>query len=215
MVRLGRVTLIALVAALASCGSSAARPSTVAPPPRHPPACGPAQASTLAFSAQARVYERSGVVYGCSVPSGRSFPLGTQAFVRHRHLAGIYAVGGTFVAYAEVSFGVDNSITSVLVRRLSDGALLGSYPATNTVFAEGFSSVGSLVVASRGAAAWIGQATAIGRSGPAIEVLAASPSAANTRSLDSGSTIAPKSLRLQGATLSWRHGGSTRHATLP
>ena len=217
MVRVGTVALAALVAlaaALASCGSSTAHSTTVPPPPRHPPACGPAHASTLAFSAQARVYARRGVVYGCSVRGGRSFRLGTQTVVRHEHLAGAYAVAGRIVAYGSVAFGVDTGGTNILVERLSDGALLGSFSATSRNFAEGFSSVGSLVVTSDGAVAWIGKATGIGATRPIIEVLEADPSVSAGKVLDSGSAIDFGSLRLDGSTLSWRHGGATRRATL-
>lgn len=123
-------------------------------------------------------------------------------------------MGGRVAAYALVSFGVDTGPVEVVVVRLSDDQELGRFPATNGPFAESFQSIGSIVVASDGAVAWIGRQTSIGRSGPMIQVLEARGSASAGTQLDSGTAIALGSLRLQGSTLTWRHGSATRHATL-
>jgi hypothetical protein len=200
---------------LGACGSSAATTTTPVGPPPKPPDCGPAHARTVANSAQARVYTVGGSAYGCALPAGRRFRLGsTLGFPQSRTHLGLVSVAGRIVAYAVTAFGVDTSGTNVLVRRLTDGALLGSYPATTEPFAESFSSVGSIAVKSDGAVAWIGRVSAIGRNQPAIQVFEAPVSARQGKQLDSGGGIALGSLRLQGSTLSWRHGSATRHATL-
>jgi hypothetical protein len=169
----------------------------------------------MAYSPQARVYAVGSIVYGCAVPGRRSFRLGNSlGFPRSRTHLGEVAVAGRIAAYSVTAFGVDTSGTNVLVRRLSDGARLGSYPATSVHFAESFSAVASVVVKADGAAAWIGRTTAIGRSGASIQVWKAGPSAPSPTLVASGSGIAPGSLRLRGSTLSWREGAATRRASL-
>jgi hypothetical protein len=85
---------------------------------------------------------------------------------------------------------------------------------------EGVQSVRSLALNSSGAVAWIGVAQSIVAHRQVIEVHAAVPAAgprgpgSADKMLDSGPQIAPASLRLNGSTLSWRHGTTTRHATL-
>lgn len=200
---------------LAACGSSAATTTTTPGPRAKAPDCGPPRARTLAGSARARVYAVGGTVYGCAVPGRHSFRLGSSlGFQRSRTHVGDVSVAGRIAAYGVTAFGVDTSRTEVLVRRLTDGALLGSYPANTVHFAEAFSSVGSLVVKGDGAVAWIGRETAIGRSQLTIQVFEARGSASAGTELDSGSGIAPGSLRLQGSTLTWHHGNATRRATL-
>jgi hypothetical protein len=200
---------------LAACGSSAASTGTAAGPRPKAPNCGPPRARTLAYSAQARVYTVGGSAYGCVVPARNTLRLGSVlGFPHGRTHIGAVAVAGRIAAYGVTAFGVDTSGTNVLVRRLSDGALLGSYPATAVRLAESFSAVGSLVVRADGAVAWIGRTTSIGRLARAVQVWKAGPSAASPTLVDSGGGIAPASLRLHGSTLSWRDGSTARQATL-
>jgi hypothetical protein len=169
----------------------------------------------LAFSAVARAYSVGGVVYGCSVPGHHRFRLGnasTGLFPR-THIDGV-AVGGRVAAYGQATMGVDTRPVEVIVRRLSDGVQLGTFPATNAVFAESFQSIGSIVVRGDGAVAWIGELNSIGARHPTIQVLKARPSDTRGTVLDSGTAIDPASMRLDGSTLTWRHGGATRHAPL-
>jgi hypothetical protein len=101
---------------------------------------------------------------------------------------------------------------SVVVRRLTDGAQLKQFAATNAVGAESFRSVGSIALRPDGAVAWIGSERSIIAHRGATEVHAAG--AGGDHVLDSGSGIDPASLRLHGTTLTWVNGGVTRHGTL-
>jgi hypothetical protein len=159
------------------------------------------------------VYLAGETVYGCSLPARRSFRLGTRVIFSHSHLDHV-AVAGRMVAYGLTAFGVDTGRTNVLVRRLSDGRLLASFSATDLGFVESFSTVGSIVVKSDGAVAWIGHTSSIVGRGRGTEVFEATVSASSPTRLDSGNAIDPASLRLDGSTLTWRHGGAARHATL-
>jgi hypothetical protein len=123
------------------------------------------------------------------------------------------AVTGRVTAYALNSCGVDMSTTRVLVRRLSDGALLSSQPALGTPTGpESIQSVTSIVVSRAGHAAWIARSQSVLSHRLTVQVLAQARQ--GKRILDSGRTIAPASLRLEGTTLSWGHGGVVRRATL-
>jgi hypothetical protein len=153
-------------------------------------------------------------VFGCSFAHGRSFRLGRATRTIRESRVATVALAGVDAAYALSNFGIDTVMADVVVRRLTDGKQLRAFPATRVGVPEGFRSVGSIAVKSDGAVAWIGVVRSIiGRRG-AIEVHAADASASEDRQLDSGSQIVPQSLRLQGSTLSWRHGAATRHATL-
>jgi hypothetical protein len=218
----GRLWILALLVALAACGSSAAKTPTTsiattsaAGAPARPTAthCGPASAKTLAGNGRVRVYVTHEDVYGCSVARGRSFHLGHGMRAIDQPQVGPVTVAGNLAGYGLVSFGVDTVRASVVVRRLTDGAELRNLPALRAVAAESFQSIGSLVLAPGGAVAWIGAESSIGgRHGHVIEVHAAA--AGGDRVLDSGSRIDPASLRLHGSTLTWTNGGTARHAAL-
>jgi hypothetical protein len=209
-----RLASATVLIVLAACGSSATGTTTSASgPPARPPACGPQQARTLAFSGEARAYVLTGTVYGCSVPAHRRFRLGSVGLFRRTRIDHV-AVGGRIAAYGLASMGVDTRPVEVIVRRLTDGMQLGSFSATNAEFAESFQSIGSIVVRGDGAVAWIGQLDSIGARRTTIQVLEAHPSDSRGTVLDSGTAITPDSLRLHGSSLTWRHGGATRHATL-
>jgi hypothetical protein len=206
---------VALLAVLASCGTSAASSgsATSATARGH---CGPANASATALASglQARVYSSHGGVYGCSFAVGRSFRLGNVArSIREARVQPV-AVAGNDAAYGLSRFGVDTIGTGVVVRRLTDGKRLRESPATRAGVVEGAQSVGSVVVRSDGAVAWIGVERSIIGRGEAIEVHAANGPASGDRVLDSGAQIVPGSLQLRGSTLTWTTGAATRHATL-
>ncbi len=204
--------MFVLLAFLASCGSSAASSSTVAAPAAGH--CGPAAATTLASSSQARVYSWHGTVFGCTYPQGHPIRLGSAArSIREARVSPV-ALAGVDAAYGLSNFGVDTVRTDVVVRRLTDGKQLRDLSATKAVGAESFQSVGSIAVKSDGSVAWIGIERSIVAHRGAIEVHAADASAAVDRLLDSGTQVVPTSLRLHGAMLSWVNGGVTRHATL-
>lgn len=208
-----RPCVVALLAFLASCGTSSANSPSTQPTTATHHSCGPANATTLASSAAARVYSVNQVVYGCSTQRGKTFRLGhaTRSIMESR--VGPVAVAGNDAAYGLSNFGVDTVRTSVEVRRLTDGAVLRDLPATTGVGPEFFQSVGSIAVRSDGAVAWIGSVgSIIGHGRDVIQVRAAD--ASGERKLDSGHGIDASSLRLHGSTLTWRRGGVTRHGTL-
>jgi hypothetical protein len=217
---------------LAACGSSAAdsgggsmpaatssrstpaatssRSTAAASPAR----CGPAGARTLAASAVARVYVQGGAVYGCSDRTGRTTRLGQSRSCIATSRAGPAAVAGELAGYGLQTCGVDTGTAEVVVRRLSDGAVLRTQNATaGRRGPESYQSVGAIVVKSDGAVAWVGSAASIISHRAQLEVLAGD-ARGRTRVLDSGGAITPASLRLRGARLSWTDGGRTRSATL-
>jgi hypothetical protein len=117
------------------------------------------------------------------------------------------------VAYGLESCGVDTGSSSVIVRRLSDGRQLRVLPATtNRLAPESYQLVGSIVVKTDGAVAWIAAARSIVRQSADEEVHRADRR--GQRELDSGTSINSGSMRLHGSTLTWRHGAATRSATL-
>jgi hypothetical protein len=161
----------------------------------------------------ARVYQFGGAVYGCAFAGDRSFRLGNATQTLRESRVGPVAVAGDVAAYGLTAFGIDTVRAQVVVRRLTDGGQLESFPATSTAGVEPFQSVGSVVVESDGAVAWIGRETSIiARGRELVEVHAAA--GGHQSVLDSGAGIVPASLRLRGSTLTWRHDGATRRATL-
>jgi hypothetical protein len=211
-------TTMSSAARATSTASTTARatPTAPTPAPSAGPAsagCGPPHDPTLASTGTDRIYAALGVAYGCVVPGGRSFRLGTVALFHRSRIEGV-ALGGRLAAYGFASMGVDTLSVQMIVRRLTDGAELASFPATNAVLPESFQSIGSAVVKDDGSVAWIGVDIGIGLARHTTQVLEARPSDSKATLLDSGVGIDPSSLRLQAWTLSWRHGSSIRHATL-
>ncbi len=205
--RIMRLLGILLVAiALVACGSSSGEVAL------H---CGPTGAHTIASDRLARVYSRSGSVYGCSMSGSRkSYRLGASSRSIHQNRAGPVALGGALAAYGLSAYGVDTVGASVAVRRLTDGKQLKQLPATTAPLRpEFFQSVGSIVVKADGAVAWIGSAgSVIGGQRTDIEVHRSD--ARGQALLASGSAIDPGSLRRHGSTLTWRDGSATRSAKL-
>src|SRR5205807_607519 len=122
------------------------------------------------------------------------------------------ALSGTTLAYGLESCGVDTGSSSVVVRRLSDGRQLRLLPATTGQLApESYQLVGSVVVKSDGAVAWIAAANSVVRQSGSVEVHRADRR--GHAALDSGPSIEAGSLRLRGSTLTWRHGAATKSAS--
>ena len=195
--------------ALAACGSSLGK----APGGSAAASCGPARAKTLAVDQTARVYESGGNVYGCSTASRRSYRLGASARSIREGRAGPIALAGTDVAYGYTVYGVDTVSAQVRVRDLATGKQLRSEPATTAPARVEFrESVDSVVVRSDGAVAWIGESGSVISGPTTTEVDRAD--ARGLAKVDSGSGIDVHSLRLHGATVTWRHGGRSRSASL-
>jgi len=175
--------------------------------------CRPAGAIVIAASPQARVYRLGGVVYGCDIRTGRRTGLGSGSLRPGSARVERVALAGIIVAYALTRSGVDTGSASVSVRRLSDGRELSSEPAiTGLIPVEAYQSVDSLVVKRDASVAWIATVNSIIGRGSGTEVH--SLARGRLALLDSGSAIVPTSLRLHDSKLTWRHGASTRSATL-
>jgi len=211
--------LAVVAVTIVACGSSAAAPEhgTTASAPAGTQAaahaCGPAAGHTIASSRVARVYAVGKSVYGCSGRTGKVTRLGASGPCVGSQHVGPAAVAGELAGYGLQSCGVDTGSSLVVVRRLSDGRVLVSQAATTQMLGpESYSSVGSLVLRSDGSVAWIGLGSSIIRHTRDVEVHRAAQH--GQALLDSGTTIDPTSLRLHGSRMTWRHGKTTRSATL-
>ena len=176
-------------------------------------ACGPAGAPTLASSHRARVYVQAGTAFGCAAGGRGRFALGYRGSCLMHSAVAPVTVAGTLAAYGLQRCGVDTGSTLVIVRRLDDGALVRSAPASSPPGPEGYQLVGSLVLRADGAAAWIASGRSLGRRVSIVEVWRLSRTGTLTR-LDSGGAIVVGSLRLEGATLHWHHGAAVKSARL-
>jgi hypothetical protein len=199
-------TPILLIAAALAVGATITAPSGATSN------CVPAGAHVLASSASAAVYSSGSVVYGCSDLTRLQTKLGHVSSCIQAHRIYPVRVVGDLSAYGDEVCGVDTGTTSVVVLRLSDGKQLSSDPATTgLVFPESYESIGSLVLRSDGAVAWISVTQSVVGGAAKIEV---QKDDHGQRLLDSGAAIKPGSLVLHGSMLSWKHGRATRNATL-
>jgi hypothetical protein len=196
---------------LAACGSSAA--GSTSHGDGADSSCAPARARVLASDAVAEVFDLSGTVYGCAGQARNSYRLGTSRFCNNADLVGPVALSGSVAAYGVMRCGVDTGEAQVAVRRLTDGKLLHTAEATSHVPGpEAYQSVGSVVVRTDGAVAWIGAARSIISRRRLVEVHRLDRRGGAI--LDQGAGIAASSLRLRGLRLSWTDSGRRRSATL-
>lgn len=203
--------IFAVAASLAACGATTAesRSARVSEPAR--PTCARADSHTIASDRVARVYSWHSTVYGCAL--GRTYRLGAVSRSISESRVGPVALAGEDVAYGLATYGVDTGSTEVVVRRLTSGKTLHRDSATSRPLGpEAFQSVDSLVLRRDGAVAWIGQAQSIVSHSREVEVVRDDRRGEAT--LDEGTAIATGSLRLNGSTLTWKHGGATRSAAL-
>jgi hypothetical protein len=204
-----RFMLPVVACVLASYGSAFAASSAGAPSAK----CGDPAGRTLAHSRLARVYVAGHGVYGCVSGTKRVVRLGSDGACPGSGHLGPVAVSGKVAAYASRTCGVDTASTLVIVRRLSDGRLMSSRRATDvSTGPESLQSVGSIVVRSSGAVAWIGSSDSIATHRSITEVL--EQPGGSVRRLDRGSEIHPGSLTLRGSKLTWEHGRMRRSAPL-
>ena len=213
-----RSALAVLALALAGCGAARATPEggTSAPSGGGSPACAPPGSRTLASDRQASVYRQGKTVYGCSSLGGRTsiHRLGSAGFCTMSDKVGPVALSGQVAAYGIQRCGVDTGTAQVVVRRLTDGKVLHTAPATvRNAGAESYQLIGSIVVRADGAVGWIGQGHSIVGHGLAV-VEVHRIDRRGPAELDHGAEIAVGSLRLTGSRLSWRHAGRERSATL-
>jgi hypothetical protein len=203
------VVLVGLIAALALGASASARGSASG----RAAGCGSDQGHTLARSDSARVYTRGGTVFGCAIPNGTVYKLGSASVCNGHGRAAPVAVAGRLVAYGLETCGIDTGSAVVIVRRLTDGKRLRDDPSrTGPAGPESYDAVDSLVLAPSGADAWITVTSSIVSHQNATEVHEHGRN--GFALLDSGSGVNPGSLRLKRSKLTWRHSGLLRSATL-
>ena len=203
------LVLLVAVCAISSSATAPAGASPLAPGVT----CGSPAGRTLAHSARGRVYVLGQTVYGCVAAAGAFCASVREGPCPRSAQLGPFALAGGVAAYALRTCGVDTASAVVIVRRLADGRVLSTQPATEGVTGpESFQAVGSIVVRADGAVAWIGSSQSIATHRSVTEVL--ERSAGRLRRLGQGSAIRPRSLTLRGAVLSWRDGARRRTALL-
>jgi hypothetical protein len=166
----------------------------------------------LVYSVPARVPGPVGLIPGttlggCTFSSGRRVALGSDT-------AGDRVVrlsGSTAAIASTMGMGVDTSSSYIEVRDISTGRPLLDLQVGNAAIAPSAVTVDALVVTPPGAVAWINHGGTSQR--PGYEVHAAGPGTA-PHLLDAGTEVVPGSLTLNGSTVSWTRGGTTRSARL-
>lgn len=211
------LTLIALLACAAVCGSAlaAGRGSSR---PRCPPV---KHEEVLAADRQALVYvaappseEPLEGVFGCSHSSGKSYLLGPRLSGGSAGGGGVFPIA---LAGSVVAFGIGHSleeghyIAEIRVRDLRTGRLLHRVP-NGTPARPGDVGIGEttqVVVKADGAVAWITHAR------PELgELQVRSVDQTGSHLLAASPGIASHSLVLVGSTLYWKQGGKPFSATL-
>jgi hypothetical protein len=177
--------------------------------------CAPAGTRTLAAAGGARLYVAGSDLFGClgsvrillgGAPDSRR--LGATRVAR-------YVLTPRYAGIAILRMGVDTLASSVSIVDLRAGATVASAPATTPELrAESFVDVSAMAIDSHGTLAWIGSRSAIGALTPIYEVHTLTAAGVDLV-LASSTAIAPHSLRLRGATLSWRQGASRRAVRIP
>jgi hypothetical protein len=152
-------------------------------------------------------------VYGCAIPGGVSYRLGSLGVCNGTGLATPAALAGKLVAYGLETCGVDSGSAVVIVRRLIDGRRVRTDSAISVAPVESIPEVESLVLKPGGSDAWIVAAHSLGTHKTTVEVHEHGRGSV-AKLLDSGIGIDPTSLRLNGSELSWRDGGGERRAGL-
>jgi hypothetical protein len=177
--------------------------------------CLPQGAHTLAGDNVAVVFSWHGSIYGCLAATGARENLGGARVCNvPRGRVGPVKLVRAIVAYGLETCGVDAGSSDVVVRNLTTARRLAD-PVAGTLprGPESFVSVTSLALRGDGAVGWIARDDSlVGQRPTTYEVH--SFTAGKASLLDSGTSIAPGSLRLAGARMTWRHGSATRSATL-
>lgn len=203
---LGGVSVFVCALAWAASGSAAPRGAGAV--------CGPAHAKTFASNRAARVYSKGGNVYGCARTGDQSFLLGTVGNSFSEGRVGPVALAGVDVAYGLTTYGVDTVSAQVVVKSLTNGAVVRQESSwTGPVAAEFFQMVDAIVVKKDGSVAWIATAGSIISSNATTTEVEKSDHASGTL-LDKSKQIKQHSLRLRGSKLTWKDGSATQRSTL-
>ena len=178
------------------------------------PGCRPTGAHVLAADRAAQVFSWHGSVYGCANPAGVQRLLGGAGFCNSP--AGTVApvkLAGEIVAFGLTHCGVDTGSGSLVERDLASGRTRANLPSiTRPIGPESYTSVKTIVLRPDGAVGWIAGGGSIVSHRSSYEVQRLADGKATL--LDSGSSIVPSSLRLQGPLMLWRDGQRMRSATL-
>jgi hypothetical protein len=121
-------------------------------------------------------------------------------------------LAGTLLAYAQVGCGLGGCQATIRIRDLAAGGMRGVSPVQQSNYYGPF-GVGDLVLKENGSLAW----TVARRSWTDSEFVAYEVWALDSRAarlLDSGPNLDLESLKLNGSTLIWTNGGTTRTDTL-
>lgn len=206
------VLVLAALGSVAAISGASASATRAQGGPKAPSACGPAHASTLAASPTARVYSVGGIAYGCANGHRGRYRLGKHS----RCSVDPVTVTGGLAAYGLEKCGTDNCASKVLVRRLSDGKVMGDFQAFKGPAGTGVSatSVESLALKLDGAVAWIASGCSIDAPPADLQVRRARNHGQTLLDHGKATAIDGHSLRLHGARLTWRHGRTTRTANL-
>jgi len=209
------VTVAIAVATMVAPGPAAGRAGGFASRP-----CAPQGAKVTAEDGAGMVYALGNAVYACSAASGHSTKLGSSGFAGGPGAArvGPVALAGPYVAYGTHTMGIDTGSSQVLLRRLSTGRVIGTWSGFPTVLGpESSTTIEAVVAQPSGSFAWIVSGESIIHSSSfnvGVYEARLRVHGVSVGPLDQGRLIAPKSLKLHGTQLSWRHGSQTRHATL-
>ena len=182
---------------------------------RHPQGCTIKGAKTLRATKHARVIEKGTRVYGCLYRTGRRFLLANPAYgvgqVRNVRLA------GRVVGYSRQSQGK----RKVTVRELRRGRIV--HDAAAAVAPRCCSTaVTDLELRRNGSVAWIAETIPFdiplappgSYPDPRPDYQVRKADRAGQALLDAAHDVAPRSLMLSGATISWTRGGTTYAAVL-
>ena len=175
--------------------------------------CGPSHAKTLADDHGARVYLVSGNVYGCARAGHQSYRLGSASNSMSEGRAGPVALAGVDVAYGLTYYGVDTISADVVVRSLTNGAVLRRVDSwSGTVAPEYFQSVDDIVVKRDGSVAWIATEGSIISNNSSSTEVEKSDKIASHALLDKSAKIRRHSLHLHRSQVTWLVGSGVKGA---
>jgi hypothetical protein len=198
-----RLALAALAAGSISLAEQASARASI---PCRP---GPGTA-TIAHSSRARIFsdERNGNDYACLYSNGHPRYLSSTEHYEYLHVR----FAGPYVAFEPTIEAVPSNVGVMNMRTGRVHTYEAARPFENGTCSE----VNSLVLKGDGAVAWIATdfPEQLCPHPPATTLEVRSHDRHGLHVLDSGTGIAPTSLRLHRARLSWVDGGSTRTATL-
>jgi hypothetical protein len=217
-----------LVAAAACC---AAAPTTATAAKKKPlPDCAARKSTTLAASADARVYSVGSTAYLCAYKKNKRFALGDSHECQNQTEVGDFRFGDGVIGYLASSCGLVSGQSSVVVRDLKTGKVKWSGSPVDQAWQGGESSksIDTWAMKPNGSIAWIGRNSGFvtvpgGPPAPAADTIQVWKNEQGTATkLDSGADIVRGSLALGSesdtatgaAPVYWRKGAAVFTATV-